>query len=294
VKPRNLFADVLSLLRVRDWTKNLFVLAVPFLLSAAVDAAALRGIGLAFGLFCLIASAAYILNDVIDRKRDLMDPGHSSRPLAAGRIGPATGLIIAGICAAAALAMSWFFLKDLTIYLAAYLVLNCVYSFAAREIAGLDIACIVAGFMLRVLAGAASAGLETPPVLFLTAMFLVTGLAVSKRICEISYFKKRSPRFRRWLDPSQRRGMLAAVLTAYALCLPGYSIFLWRYAGPSGHPALYLTVPAVIFVLWRAYEAVRRNERTPSLWLALSGDRPTLYGGLAWVVLFAASGFLKT
>ena len=77
-----------ELLRIRQWIKNVAVLAAlpfgwleyGFACSAAME--------LAFGAFCVASSAGYSFNDVLDRREDLLHPGKRHRPVARGAVPP--------------------------------------------------------------------------------------------------------------------------------------------------------------------------------------------------------------
>ena len=69
-------------LRPLQWTKNL-LLAVPLLAShQANDLARLGALALGFVLFSTVASAGYVLNDLVDRKADRSHPRKRHRPFA--------------------------------------------------------------------------------------------------------------------------------------------------------------------------------------------------------------------
>jgi len=79
-------ADYLALLRPAQWIKNGFVLAPLVFSHRLFQAAPVASAGLAFIAFCSASSAAYVLNDLIDRVRDREHPLKCLRPIAAGRL----------------------------------------------------------------------------------------------------------------------------------------------------------------------------------------------------------------
>src|SRR5258706_8784406 len=121
-------------LRPRQWAKNIFVsAALVFAGRLAAPASLLRVCG-AFGVFCVLSSAVYLLNDVRDRDADRLHPTKRRRPIAAGEIGPGTASAISAVLAVAAL-MAAFRLSDrFGAVAAAYLVLNAAYSFGLKRI----------------------------------------------------------------------------------------------------------------------------------------------------------------
>ena len=86
---RALAADLLISLRPEQWTKNLLVFAGLVFGEQLFEPGAVARAGGAFGIFCALSSAMYLINDVGDRARDRLHPVKSARPIAAGRVSPA-------------------------------------------------------------------------------------------------------------------------------------------------------------------------------------------------------------
>ena len=86
--PDNLIAGVVRAVRPRQWVKNLLVLAAPlFALGGAVKydyRHVLINVSIAFVVFCMAASAVYLINDVRDVEADRAHPTKRFRPIAAG------------------------------------------------------------------------------------------------------------------------------------------------------------------------------------------------------------------
>lgn len=87
---------LLGSLRLRQWTKNLLVFAGLFFAGRLTDRTLWLPAALAFGAFCLLASAIYLLNDLRDREEDRLHPRKCHRPIAAGLVPPPVALAAAG------------------------------------------------------------------------------------------------------------------------------------------------------------------------------------------------------
>ena len=82
-------------MRPRQWTKNVFVLAaLVFDLKLREVDAVVRSLA-GFFLFCLLSSAVYILNDIMDVESDRKHPIKRNRPIASGKL-PLTAAWTAG------------------------------------------------------------------------------------------------------------------------------------------------------------------------------------------------------
>lgn len=90
-------SSVLHLMRIHQYIKNLFIFLPAFFSFRIFDGMTLFRSSLAFGLFCLCASAVYIINDVLDAKQDKFHPYKCRRPIASGAIQPKLALVLAGV-----------------------------------------------------------------------------------------------------------------------------------------------------------------------------------------------------
>src|SRR4029450_9726715 len=78
--------DWIALLRPSQWLKNLLVFAALIFSMHLFVAESVARSFLAFASFCLLASAAYVVNDVHDAEKDRLHPTKRLRPIAAKRV----------------------------------------------------------------------------------------------------------------------------------------------------------------------------------------------------------------
>lgn len=180
------FAPLFFSARPAQWVKNL-VLPLPFLFGGALASA--RGWELAaagFLVFCGVASAIYLLNDVVDRERDSAHPVKRRRPVASGQLKAATALSASAVLAAAGLAAAFLLAPAFGRWCALYASLMAAYSLWLKRVPFLEALIVAAGLPLRALAGASLA--EVPPSFFLMgcAYLLALFLVVGKRQWELA------------------------------------------------------------------------------------------------------------
>jgi decaprenyl-phosphate phosphoribosyltransferase len=143
-------------LRPKQWVKNTLVFAAPGAAGLLGVTAILTRAGSAFIAMCLVASAGYLVNDVIDAEADRAHPIRRSRPVAAGRvsvptaIGGAAGLFAIGI--GLSLTLGSQFLAVVLVYAA----VTTAYSFGVKRIAVFDLVAVASCFVLRAIAGGAA------------------------------------------------------------------------------------------------------------------------------------------
>lgn len=175
---------LIRLLRPKQWVKNAFVCAGIVFGGHLHDARLLIGVALAVVSFSLMGSSVYVLNDYLDREADREHPDKRNRPLASGEITPRQGFVAALFCLSASVAAAWFADIRVLVLVLVYLGINTAYSLRLKHQPVIDVFCISAGFMLRILAG--TWGLRIPPSgwLLLTGMFITLFLGFAKRRAE--------------------------------------------------------------------------------------------------------------
>ncbi|MEQ5801231.1 UbiA prenyltransferase family protein [Halomonas sp. H10-9-1] len=174
----------LALARPHQYLKNGFVLLGP-LFAHQWDLVTLSQALLAFLAFCCMASAVYVLNDIMDIEADRAHPVKCRRPLPSGAISLGTakrllaGLVV-GSVALSLLVSGW-----VTLFVASYFVINIFYSWHLKHVVILDVFLISSGFMLRILAGTVGLGIAPSAWLLLCGLMVTLFLGFAKRRAEL-------------------------------------------------------------------------------------------------------------
>lgn len=177
--------EIIKLIRVPQWVKNLFVF-IPVVYSRNLFHTDYLFLSIiAFVIFCLLSSTVYVINDIVDAEADRHHPVKKNRPIATGKISNKKGIVIAIVLFIISVAFSLYTNTNFKIFAFLFLLINIFYSFRLKHIVLLDIFSIAAGFMIRVTAGALVISVEISSWLILTTMFLSLFLAVMKRRSEI-------------------------------------------------------------------------------------------------------------
>ncbi|HPA19800.1 MAG TPA: UbiA family prenyltransferase [Verrucomicrobiae bacterium] len=172
-------------LRVRQWLKNLVVLAPAFTSYKFEETGVLLSCLVGAACFSLLASALYVFNDIVDLEFDRRHPDKCGRPLASGVLGMrealvAMPLLIAGAVAAAALLPAGF-----RWVLVAYGILSIFYTLALKRYVVVDALALTVMFLLRIVGGGWAAGIGVSNWLMGFALFLFLSLALAKRYAEL-------------------------------------------------------------------------------------------------------------
>jgi 4-hydroxybenzoate polyprenyltransferase len=171
-------------LRPHQWTKNLLVF-LSLVAGHHLDLRTISETTIAFLCFCMAASSAYILNDLLDLQGDRAHTRKRLRPFAAGDLPITTGIgmgaVLMAAAVAASLALSWRF----SAILVGYVVLTLAYSLALKRRLLVDVMVLAGLYTIRVLGGVVAAGQPQSQWLLMFSLFLFLCLATVKRCSEL-------------------------------------------------------------------------------------------------------------
>jgi 4-hydroxybenzoate polyprenyltransferase len=180
---------VLKLLRPRQWIKNFALFAAPTFGGLLFGVDYFVSLCLAFIAFCFLSSSTYIINDLIDVKKDQQHPFKKSRPIAAGEVSPSEAMVVFAVVIVSAMFIANILGGAFFFWCVLYLAIQFLYSFVFKSIEIFDIFFIAAGYILRVLAGEAIVGYHLSVWLLLTTVSLSLFLAIGKRRSELTLLK---------------------------------------------------------------------------------------------------------
>ena len=259
-----------------------------------------------FFIFSAVASAIYIINDVIDLEKDKSHPYKSKRPIAAGRINPHLALVIAILILAlsiiAASKLSVFF----TIAITLYAVLQIFYSLFLRSIILLDVMAIASGFLLRVYAGGVLIDAHVTIWFILTVASMALFLAIGKRRSERTLLlgTEAAASHTRKILLHYPETLLDSLTVMFATTTwLAYTMFTFLQPPPSAGPQvlvlfgdylprtllaskwLMITVPFVIYGVMRYLYVIYEKKEGESPERVLLSDIPLLTSIVIWTLL---------
>lgn len=269
---------LLSAFRPHQWSKNLLV-AVPVLTGAhnLLDAAVWTKAAAAFAAFSLVASALYVVNDILDIAADRAHPKKRHRPFASGALSVPTGLAAAFglLLAGGVLGAAFGILPPLTLYgLAA-----AAYSFMLKEQPLVDVFTLAALYTLRLFAGGLATGYHVSLWLLGFSGFFFLGLAFLKRVEEMVSLARRggTAAARRGYKPQDKDilqlfGCCSAFISALVLVL--YVESATAVANYSRPELMWGAVPLILFWQCRLWLSTARGYMH---------EDPIVYAARDWV-----------
>lgn len=180
-----LATSLLRAMRPKQWVKNLLVLAAPLAAGEITDPDVAKATLIALVAFCLGSSAVYLVNDAVDIEADRLHPTKRNRPIAAGHLSQRLAVAVAGVLAAASLALAAATGVPLVVLMVGYLGLQMAYVLALKHQPVLDIAVVASGFLLRAVAGGVAADLPISEWFLLVAGFGSLFIVAGKRYSEL-------------------------------------------------------------------------------------------------------------
>lgn len=277
-------------LRPEQWLKNGFVLA-PLVFSGMLgDGTAWARSLVALAAFCAASSAVYLVNDVVDREADRRHPSKRDRPIASGEVSIGVALVAAGVLTAVAMAMAFALRGWFPLVLGSYIALVVLYSVILKRVVFIDVLVIAAGFVLRVVGGAVAIHVPVSRWLLLCAYLLALYLALGKRRSELALLGDGAGTHREVLG-HYTLGLvdqvISVVLGATVLAYTLYTVAPDTVA-KVGSEGLMVTVPIVLYGLFRYLYLLHRYELGGSPTRVLLTDRPLLFAVLVWLGAAAA------
>lgn len=255
--------------RLRQWVKSGFVLA-PALFTLHILVPAEWG-RLALGVigFSLVASAAYVLNDILNQQEDRLHPVKRTRPIASGdlKIGSALGGM------AAALGGGMVIVAMATprgaMIAGGYFLMIAAYSGWLRKVLIVDLLLVAAGFVLRILVGAALIDEPVSHWLLLCTFTIALYLGLVKRRQEIAAMGEGEPATRSVLKNYPPLSIIDSWITVMtAMTLLCYALYTVDSETVEKHHtgALIYTLPLVLYGVFR-YQKLALTDR--------AGEDPT-------------------
>lgn len=286
--------EVVKALRVHQWLKNAF-LFVP--LALTIDRAGVADIAhsiVAFLAFSLVASATYVVNDLLDLQSDRRHASKCLRPLAAGRLSirQGAGLGLAVFAAGAALAaMLPFAFQAL---LACYIVVTLSYSIAVKRMLLLDVLTVSGLHTLRIMAGGAALGIEVSYWLLSFSLFFFLSLALAKRYTELAEVGETADRAStgrgyRYVD-LETLALMGVCSSFSAVVVLALYIRAPVTLDEVTHPWLMWPIcPLMLYALARIWILARRRElQEDPVWFALTDWRSQVTFGLTALIYLVA------
>lgn len=182
--PPSLLLGMIKACRPKQWPKNVLVFVAPAAAGVITDSYRLRLTIVGFVAFCMVSSATYLLNDILDVESDRKHPTKRNRPIAAGVVPIPLGVGMAVVLFIGGLGVALLDNRALAFVVGTYAVLTTTYSLFLKTIPVIDLVILSAGFILRLLGGAYAAEVPVSDWFLIISLFGSLFIAAAKRFAE--------------------------------------------------------------------------------------------------------------
>ncbi len=243
-------------LRVHQWLKNLLVFVPLVVTHPSLDPHLLVSSCLAFVAFGLVASSAYLINDLIDLPADRHHPHKRERPFATGALSPLWGLVSSPVLCGLGLLTGLLLPLPFVGILAVYCAANLVYSLWLKQVPVLDTIILAGFYIARIVGGSAAIAVRPSPWLLAFSTFLFVSLALVKRYGELvtlAIVDGKGTRTRGYLDTDKELLASMGAASGYVAVLV-LAIFISTGAAEihyTRHQLVWLLCPTLLF--WISY-----------------------------------------
>ena len=295
-------------MRPRQFTKNGLILVALFFAvnewwepDELGDGARIISINFAaVGIFTLVTSSIYILNDIADVEKDRTHPKKRFRPIAAGVVPVPLAIIVGLIFAAGGLALAFLINTEFGLAAVSYIILMVAYNLLLKHQIILDVMSISGGFVIRAIAGSVAidgtmiAGkaldLTISPWLYIVTALGALFIAIAKRRTELVHAGDTAGGQRAILNEYTVGflDIMTAVVTPATLVAYSLYTFGGAFSGANlpDNNSMMLTIPFVVYGIFRylylIYVKPTPDAESPEE--ILLTDKPLILNILAWLV----------
>jgi 4-hydroxybenzoate polyprenyltransferase len=271
---------LLKNMRPKQWAKNVLLFAGLVFDRQLTVLPALEKTLIGFGLFCLLTSSVYLINDLVDLQADRRHPIKKHRPLASGDLPVWLGRLAVVIFMAAALGGGYLLSPAFALACVIYLVLNLSYSFWLKHLPIIDVMMLAGFYVLRVGAGVALIDVQRfSPWLYVFTTFFALFLGVGKRRAE---FRAKHSNTRKVLEGYSEPFLDQLILVVLTLAILTYSLYTFSAPNLPENHAMMFTIPFVIYGFFRYLYLVQVRNSGEAPEEILFSDRPIQIDLVLW------------
>jgi len=283
-------SSLFQLLRPQQWYKNLLVFAGAVFALRLLDFVLWPSMLLGFLILCLISGANYIVNDIIDIKRDRLHPEKKNRPLASRAVSVNKAVAFSVFAAAlsfyGALQLGLgFFLTTLALFLT-----NLLYTFILKNVVFVDVLTISVDYVWRALAGCYLISVGASSWLVICVFLLALLLALGKRKAEIETLEEASRHTDalKFYSPGILNQLVS--MTSAALLI---SYTLYSSMSETGHGRLLWTLPIATYTILRYNYLLDSNKSMAENPEKIFRDAPMMIAFIVWITMTVALLYIR-
>jgi 4-hydroxybenzoate polyprenyltransferase len=279
-----MFKALIKSMRIRQWTKNVFVLAALVFDRQLLNVTSLWHSVAGMLIFCLLSSSVYLFNDIMDVEADRKHPEKSKRPIASGQLPIPVALIASIILVVITLPLAYLLSPWFALIAFIYFALNFAYSIWLKHIAIVDVLLVATFFVLRVAAGVTLIKVERfSPWLYVVTTLFALYIGFGKRRAELALLAEGANMHRRVLEGYTIPMLDQFITIVSSTTIVAYSLYTFTAENLKGSALMMLTIPFVLYGIFRYLYLVQVKHAGGAPEELLLTDRPLQITILLWV-----------
>jgi 4-hydroxybenzoate polyprenyltransferase/phosphoserine phosphatase len=281
----------LRALRPYQWFKNILLFVPAFFAHELLNRHVFLVTLLATVSFSLVASAIYVVNDLLDLEGDRNHELKKRRPLASGQVSFVTAIWLTLLCLVTGLLLATVVSVNFLLVLLGYAAIAAAYSLYLKTKMLVDVFILSGFYGIRILAGGIATNIIISPWLIAFSLFGFLSLALCKRYSELARMQQGRPksarRGYRVTDMDQlallgtSSGFISALVVALYINTPDVGS---RYRHPE---MLWLLCPLLLYWFSRVWLLTRRGDVNEDPILFAFRDRVSYAVVLVSLAVFA-------
>ncbi|GAB6056035.1 decaprenyl-phosphate phosphoribosyltransferase [Methanobacterium movens] len=267
-------------MRPKQWYKNLILFVGLIFSNNLLEISSLIDSTSAFIIFCALSGSIYIINDIIDKEKDLLHPLKSQRPIASGILSEKSAIISSLLILILSLVVAY----SINLYFLwisiLFFVIILAYSIYLKNLVIVDIIVISSGFVIRAIAGCLAISVFVSPWLIICTFLLALLLALGKRRHEIIILGEEGINHRAILANYSEQMLDQMINITTSSLIISYSLYTFF------HSTIYLmlTIPFAFYGIFRYILLVNKKNMggEPEL---LFKDKGMVMSMVLWVLI---------
>jgi 4-hydroxybenzoate polyprenyltransferase len=289
MKKPSLILALIKTMRPKQWAKNGVLFAALVFDRQLTKLVSLERTIIGFVIFCLLSSAVYIINDILDVQSDRAHPQKKDRPIASGALPVGVAIVFAVVLLVITFPVAYILSPGFALICVLYFVMNLAYSKWLKHVPLLDVLIIAAGFVLRVAGGVMLIQVQRfSPWLYVVMTLGALYIGFGKRRSELSLLAAGASNHRRVLEGYTIPLLDQLITIVSSTTIVAYSLYTFSAPNLPDNHSMMLTIPFVLYGIFRYLYLIQVKDSGGAPEEMLFSDRPLQITIVLWgaAVLF--------
>lgn len=289
MKKPSIILALIKTMRPKQWAKNGVLFAALVFDRQLTKLVSLERTIIGFVIFCLLSSAVYIINDILDVQSDRAHPQKKDRPIASGALPVGIAIVFAVVLLVITFPVAYILSPGFALICVLYFVMNLAYSKWLKHVPLLDVLIIAAGFVLRVAGGVMLIQVQRfSPWLYVVMTLGALYIGFGKRRSELSLLAAGASNHRRVLEGYTIPLLDQLITIVSSTTIVAYSLYTFSAPNLPDNHSMMLTIPFVLYGIFRYLYLIQVKDSGGAPEEMLFSDRPLQITIVLWgaAVLF--------